>query len=65
MICSEPLQPIAGRTMQEIIAGYNQSTRSNFGTAYTEETTKQVFTTTDWSDKISYYFAGNPTDNWV
>ena len=65
VICSEPLTPVAGNTMTEIIAGYNQSTRSNFNTAYTEETTKQVFTTTDWTNQTTYYFAGNPIDNWV
>ena len=38
-----------GRTMLDIITNdYSQSTRSNFGSAYTTSHTKQVFTTTDW-----------------
>ncbi len=54
-----------GRTMLDIITNdYSQSTRSNFGSAYTTSHTKQVFTTTDW-EGTSYYFAGAPTDNWV
>ena len=53
-----------GNTMSTILAGYSKSTRSNFGSAFTTSTTKQVYTTTDW-EGTSYYFAGAPTDNWV
>ena len=51
-------------TMTEIIAGYNKGNRGSFSSAYTTATTNTVFTTTDWKG-TSYYFAGNPTDNWV
>ena len=54
-----------GNTMSEIIAGYNIGNRGSFDTPYDEITTKTVFTTSDWTGKISYYFAGAPTDNWV
>ena len=58
----------AGDTMQTILAGYNKSVRPNSSSLsyapFSEETTKQVFTTTDWKG-TSYYFAGRPTDNWV
>ena len=53
-----------GKTMQEIIAGYNIGNRGSFSSAYTTATTNTVFTTTDWKG-TSYYFAGAPTDNWV
>ena len=51
--------------MQEILAEYNKSIRPNIGNIYTESTTKQVFTAIDWTNNTSYYFAGQPTDNWV
>ena len=51
-------------TMQEIIAGYNKSTRSDFSTVYTASTTNTVFTAND-GDGTTYYFAGAPTDNYV
>ena len=58
-----------GKTMQEIIlANYNIGTRTDFNTPVTEETTKQVYSAFDWTNNgtgISYYFVGNPTDNWV
>ena len=57
-------QRIPGRTMQEIIAGYNKSTRSSFSSVLTTRTTNTVYQTTDW-DGTTYYFAGAPTDNWV
>ena len=53
-----------GNTMSEIIAGYNIGNRGSFSGAYTQTTTKTVFQTTDWAG-TSYYFAGQPTDNWV
>ena len=52
--------------MQEILAGYNKSTRTDFSTTVTASSTKTVYSAgTDWTYKTSYYFAGNPTDNWV
>ena len=63
--CTLYFNELKGRTMLDIITNdYSQSTRSNFGSAYTTSHTKQVFTTTDW-EGTSYYFAGAPTDNWV
>ena len=53
------------KTMTEIIVNYNKSTRSNFSITLTSSSTKLVYTTTDWANKKSYYFAGAPTDNWV
>ena len=56
------------QTMQEILAGYNKSTRTDFSTTVTASSTKTVYSATDWTNKTSYtsyYFAGNPTDNWV
>ena len=55
---------VASRTIQEIIAGYNKSTREDFSTVYTTSTTKTVFTAND-GDGTTYYFAGAPTDNYV
>ena len=54
-----------GKTMSEIIAGYNVGSRGSFSSIFTSSTPKTVYTTTDWTNKTSYYFAGNPTDNWV
>ena len=54
-----------GLTMQKILAGYNKSTRTDFSTTVTASSTKTVYSATDWTNKTSYYFAGNPTDNWV
>ena len=51
-------------TMQEILAGYNKSTRSSFSSTYTASTTKTVFTAND-GNGTTYYFAGAPTDNYV
>ena len=50
--------------LADVIKGYNQSTRNDFSTVYTTSTTNTVFTAND-GDGTTYYFAGNPTDNWV
>ena len=63
IICSNSLE-IAPTYLAEVIKGYNQSTRTDFGTTMTEETTNIVYTAED-DDGITYYFAGNPSDNWV
>ena len=51
-------------TMTEVIAEYNKSTRADFNVIITEETTKKIYYA-NTSKGITYYFAGNPTDNWV
>ena len=63
VICSNPLE-IAPTYLAEVIKGYNQSTRTDFSTTMTEETTNTVYTAED-DDGTTYYFAGNPSDNWV
>ena len=64
-ICSEPLiarQPSASET---ILANYTtQLTRSDFSTTVTNTTTGTIYYA-DTSKGRTYYFAGNPTDNWV
>ena len=47
-----------------ILTGKDIQIRSGFSTPVTEETTGVMYQTTDWIG-TSYYFAGNPTDNWV
>ena len=54
-----------GNTMAELIAEYNIGNRVGFVSTYTTTTTNTVFSTLDWTGNNSYYFAGNPTDNWV
>ena len=54
----------SNKTMQQIIADYNIDVRTSFLYAYTDTTTKKVFSSED-DDGNTYYFAGNPTDNWV
>ena len=53
-----------GQTIQEILAGYDVLTRDDFSVTMEDETTATVYQTADW-DGTTYYFAGNPTDNWV
>ncbi len=62
--CYLDFKELPSYTMQEIITRYNIGNRGSFSTPYTSTTTNTVFTTTDWKG-TSYYFAGNPTDNWV
>ena len=40
------------------------STRTNFSTAYTTSNSKTLFKATENGTTV-YYFAGNPTDNWI
>ena len=47
-----------------ILAGKDIQTRNDFSTPVTETTTGVIYQTTDWKG-TSYYFAGNPTDNWI
>ena len=47
-----------------ILAGKDVQTRYDFRTPITETMTGVIYQTTDWKG-TSYYFAGNPTDNWM
>ena len=47
-----------------ILAGKDIQTRSSFSSVVTEQTTNRIYQASD-SDGTTYYFAGNPTDNWV
>ena len=50
--------------IQELIASKNLATRTDFSTTLTEDTTGTIYYA-DTSKGTTYYFAGNPTDNWV
>ncbi len=50
--------------LADAIKNYSHSTRTDFSTIYSTETTSIVFEASD-NDGTTYYFAGNPTDNWV
>ena len=50
--------------IQELIASKNLTTRTDFSTTLTEDTTGTIYYA-DTSKGRTYYFAGNPTDNWV
>lgn len=62
--CTLYFDELNAPTMQEIISNYNIGNRGSFDNPFIQSTTKTVFTTTDWTG-TTYYFAGNPTDNWV
>ncbi len=47
-----------------ILANKTVNTRTDFSIALTSNTTKTIYSTID-DDGITYYFAGNPDDNWV
>ena len=47
-----------------ILAGKTISTRSSFSSTLTTNTTGTIYQAED-DDGITYYFAGNPSDNWV
>ena len=52
-------------TVEELIASYpTKLTRSSFSSTVTNTTTGTIYYE-DTSDGRTYYFAGNPTDNWV
>ena len=63
--CTLYFDEVSGQTIQDILAGRTEGDRGSLGSAFSDDTTGQYFTTTDWTDKTTYYFAGNPTDNWV
>ena len=50
--------------IQELIASKNLATRTDFSTTLTEDTTGTIYYA-DTSKGRTYYFAGNPADNWV
>ena len=49
---------------QELIASKNLATRDSFSSTLTTDTTGTIYYA-DTSKGRTYYFAGNPTDNWV
>ena len=50
--------------IEELIASKTLATRTDFSTTVTEDTTGTIYYA-DTSKGRTYYFAGNPTDNWV
>ena len=62
--CYIYFKKLKGSNIQSILGNYNKMTRYDFNNVYTESTTKTLFMAED-NDGITYYFAGNPTDNWV
>ena len=53
-----------GITMGEILANKNKSTRTDFSTILTEDTTGTIYSAED-DYGTSYYYAGAVKDNWV
>ena len=51
-------------TIKDILASKTITTRTDFNTALTTDTTGTIYSAED-DYGTSYYFAGNPTDNWV
>ena len=49
---------------ETILAGKNLATRTDFSVTVTEDTTGTIYYE-DTSKGRTYYFAGNPSDNWV
>ena len=64
VICSEPLIPKSSITIGEILASKTLATRIDFTTTVTTDTTGTIYYE-DTSKGRTYYFDGNPTDNWV
>ena len=60
---------VAGQTIQEILAGYDVLTRTDFSRTVTSTTTGTIYKSANTSqydnDGEVYYFAGAPTDNYV
>ena len=52
------------KNVQELIASKNLATRTNFSTILTTDTTGTIYQAED-DDGTTYYFAGNPSDNWI
>ena len=63
IICSNGL--VATKSAADVIlAGKTQLTRNDFSTTVTDTTTGTIYYE-DTTDGRTYYFAGNPIDNWV
>ena len=60
----EALCPAGAEACNTILAGKELATRTDFTTTITEDTTGTIYYE-DTSKGRTYYFAGNPTDNWV
>ena len=72
VICSNKVEGVKPITnIQELIASYTTVlTRTDFSTTLTDTTTGTIYKSAnssqyDNNNKEVYYFAGNPTDNWV
>ena len=62
---SQTIETDAGFVRDALLANYStQLTRTNFSTTVTNTTTGTIYYA-DTSKGRTYYFAGNPTDNWV
>lgn len=48
-----------------ILDGKEEMQRGTINSGFDDTTTGKYFTTKDWTGNTTYYFAGNPTDNWV
>ncbi len=57
-------QLCTGRACNIILSNKNIAVRTDFSTVLTEDTTGTVYLA-NTSKGTTYYFAGNPTDNWV
>ena len=64
IICSNPLDVAIPTASETILANKTLATRTDFSTTLTEDTTGTIYYE-DTSKGTTYYFAGNPTDNWV
>ena len=69
VICSngvevKPLCPEGAEACNTILAGKDILTRDDFSTTVTASSTGTIYYA-DTSKGRTYYFAGNPTDNWV
>ena len=58
---NEYVEPI---TIQDILAEKDIASRDDFSTTLSDDTTGIIYQAQD-DDGTTYYFAGNPTDNWV
>ncbi len=63
-ICSNPLEIKLPTVAEIILANKNILTRDDFSTTLTTNTTGTIYQAED-DDGTTYYFAGNPSDNWV
>ncbi len=64
IICSNSLDIAIPTASETILASKNLATRTDFRTTLTADTTGTIYYA-DTSKGRTYYFAGNPTDNWV